>query len=52
MARLPRRLGHAEEATLGEHLDELRGRLFVVLGALGAGTIVAYIFRRTTSSTG
>ncbi len=45
MARLPRRLGHAEEATLGEHLDELRGRLFVMLGALGAGTIVAYIFR-------
>ena len=44
MARLPRRLGHAEEATLGEHLDELRGRLFVILGALGVGTIVAYVF--------
>ena len=41
---LPRRLGHAEEATLGEHLEELRGRLFVMLGALGVGTIVAYIF--------
>ena len=51
MAGLPRRLGHAEEATLGEHLDELRGRLFVMLGALGVGTIVAYIFQ-TTSSTG
>jgi sec-independent protein translocase protein TatC len=44
MARLPRRLGHAEEATLGEHLDELRGRLFVMLGAVGVGTIVAYAF--------
>jgi sec-independent protein translocase protein TatC len=45
MARVPRRLGHAEEATLGEHLEELRGRLFIMLGAVGAGTIVAYIFR-------
>jgi sec-independent protein translocase protein TatC len=44
MARLPRRLGHAEEATLGEHLEELRGRLFVMLGALALGTIVAYVF--------
>jgi sec-independent protein translocase protein TatC len=44
MARLPRRLGHAEEATLGEHLEELRGRLFVILGALGAGTVLAYVF--------
>jgi len=41
MARLPRRLGHAEEASLAEHLDELRGRLFVILGALGVGAIVA-----------
>jgi sec-independent protein translocase protein TatC len=44
MARLPRRLGHAEEATLGEHLEELRGRLFVMLGAIALGTVVAYIF--------
>ena len=44
MARLPRRLGHAEEATLGEHLDELRGRMFVMLGAIAVGAIVAYIF--------
>jgi sec-independent protein translocase protein TatC len=44
MARLPRRLGHAEEATLGEHLEELRGRLFVMLGALVLGTVVAYVF--------
>ena len=44
MARLPRRLGHAEEATLGEHLEELRGRLFVMLGALVLGTVAAYVF--------
>jgi sec-independent protein translocase protein TatC len=44
MARLPRRLGHAEEATLAEHLDELRGRLFVMLGALVVGTVVAFVF--------
>jgi sec-independent protein translocase protein TatC len=44
VARLPRRLGHAEEATLAEHLDELRGRLFVMLGAVGLGTILAYVF--------
>jgi len=44
MARLPRRLGHAEEATLGEHLEELRGRLFVMLGAIGLGTVIAYAF--------
>jgi sec-independent protein translocase protein TatC len=44
MARLPRRLSHGEEATLAEHLDELRGRLIVIIGALAFGTIVAYIF--------
>jgi sec-independent protein translocase protein TatC len=44
MARLPRRLGHGEEATLGEHLEELRGRLFVILGAVAIGTIVAFAF--------
>ena len=42
--RLPRRLGHGEEATLVEHLEELRQRLFVCLGALLAGFVVAYIF--------
>jgi sec-independent protein translocase protein TatC len=41
---LPRRLGHAEEATLGEHLEELRGRLFVMLGAIALGTVVAFVF--------
>ncbi len=44
MSRLPRRLGHREEATLAEHLDELRGRLFVVFGALAITTIVAFAF--------
>jgi sec-independent protein translocase protein TatC len=44
MARLPRRLGHAEEAELGEHLEELRGRLFVMIGALVLGAVVAYVF--------
>jgi len=44
MRRLPRRLAHGEEATLAEHLDELRERLFVMLGALAAGTIVAFVF--------
>ena len=34
MKRLPRRLRHGEEATLVEHLDELRARIFVSLGAL------------------
>jgi sec-independent protein translocase protein TatC len=41
---LPRRLSHGEEATLAEHLDELRGRLFVVLGTLIVTTIAAYAF--------
>jgi len=44
MARLPRRLGHAEEAPLDEHLEELRRRLFVMLGALAVAAIVAYVF--------
>ena len=41
---LPRRLSHGEEATLVEHLEELRQRLFVCLGALIAGAIVGFIF--------
>jgi len=44
MPRLPRRLGHGEEATLGEHLEELRQRLFVIFGAVVVATIVAYVF--------
>jgi len=44
MRRLPRRLGYGEEATLVEHLEELRWRLFVVVGALVLCTIVAFAF--------
>src|SRR6266550_1334938 len=42
--RLPRRLGHGEEATLVEHLEELRRRLFVMIGVLAVATIVAFAF--------
>jgi sec-independent protein translocase protein TatC len=44
--RLPRRLTHGEEATLVEHLDELRTRIFVSLGALVIGFAVAFVFHR------
>jgi sec-independent protein translocase protein TatC len=44
--RLPRRLGHGEEATLVEHLEELRQRLFVCLGTLLVGFVVAFVFHR------
>ena len=44
MRRLPRRLGYGEEATLIEHLEELRWRLFIMLGAVAVGTIVAFAF--------
>jgi sec-independent protein translocase protein TatC len=44
MRRLPRRLGFGEEATLVEHLEELRWRLFVMLGALAVATAVAFAF--------
>ncbi len=45
MKRLPRRLRHGEEATLVEHLDELRTRIFVSLGALAIGFAIAFVFR-------
>jgi sec-independent protein translocase protein TatC len=44
MKRLPRRLRHGEEATLVEHLDELRSRLLIALGAIAAGFVVSYVF--------
>jgi sec-independent protein translocase protein TatC len=44
MSVLPRRLRHGEEATLVEHLGELRARLIVSLIALAAGFAVAYGF--------
>jgi sec-independent protein translocase protein TatC len=42
--RLPRRLQHGEEATLVEHLDELRNRIFVALGALCLAFAGTYAF--------
>jgi sec-independent protein translocase protein TatC len=45
MKALPRRLNHGEEATLVEHLDELRMRIFVCLGALLIGFAIAFVFR-------
>lgn len=39
----PRRLRHGEEATLVEHLSELRSRLIVALLAIAAGTAAAYV---------
>ena len=47
MRRLPRRLKHGEEATLVEHLDELRARLIISLAALGIGGGVAFGFHKT-----
>src|SRR5947209_6264509 len=45
MRVLPRRLRHGEEATLVEHLGELRTRLVVSLLAVLIGLSVAYAFR-------
>jgi len=45
--KLPRRLRHGEEATLVEHLDELRTRIFVSLGALVLGFVIAFVFHHT-----
>jgi sec-independent protein translocase protein TatC len=47
MKRLPRRLHHGEEATLVEHLDELRARLLIALVALAVGGGVAFGFHKT-----
>jgi len=44
--RMPRRLAFGEEATLVEHLEELRQRIFVCLGALLIGFVVTYAFHR------
>lgn len=44
MKRLPRRLSHGEEATLVEHLGELRARIVISLAAIAAGFVVAYVF--------
>ncbi len=42
--RLPRRLGHGEEATLVEHLGELRTRLVIALFAIVPAFAIAFAF--------
>ena len=42
--RLPRRLAPGEEATLVEHLDELRTRLLIAIGSILPGFVVAFAF--------
>jgi sec-independent protein translocase protein TatC len=44
MRRLPPRLQYGEEATLVEHLEELRWRIIVMLVALALGTVLAFAF--------
>jgi sec-independent protein translocase protein TatC len=44
--RLPRRLAHDEEATLVDHLDELRSRLVVAGAAVLLGTVAGYLVHR------
>ena len=44
LKRLPRRLRHGEEATLVEHLGELRARLLISLAALAAGFTISFVF--------
>ena len=42
--RLPRRLDHGEEATLVEHLDELRSRLIIALFAIVPLFLLTFVF--------
>jgi sec-independent protein translocase protein TatC len=44
LKRLPRRLSYGEEATLVEHLDELRSRLIVSVVAVGGFFPITYYF--------
>jgi sec-independent protein translocase protein TatC len=41
---LPRRLSHGEEATLVEHLGELRARIIIMLVAVTLAFVVLYVF--------
>jgi sec-independent protein translocase protein TatC len=43
--KLPRRLAHGEEATLVEHLGELRTRLLIALGSVAVAFVVAFAFQ-------
>jgi sec-independent protein translocase protein TatC len=43
--RLPRRARHGEEATLVEHLDELRSRLIISIVAVVLCAILAFVFQ-------
>ena len=45
LKRLPRRLEHGEEATLVEHLGELRTRLLISLLTLAPAFVVAFAFQ-------
>jgi sec-independent protein translocase protein TatC len=45
--RLPRRLQHGEEATLVEHLGELRARLVISLIVLVPAFVVAFAYQET-----
>src|SRR5215213_7765433 len=45
LKRLPRRLQHGEEATLVEHLGELRARLVISLLTLVPAFVVAFAFQ-------
>jgi sec-independent protein translocase protein TatC len=47
LKRLPRRLQHGEEATLVEHLGELRSRIFIALIAIVPVFVVAFVFHET-----
>ncbi|HWL33135.1 MAG TPA: twin-arginine translocase subunit TatC [Gaiellaceae bacterium] len=47
LKRLPRRLQHGEEATLVEHLGELRSRIMIALLAIVPAFIVAFVFHET-----
>jgi sec-independent protein translocase protein TatC len=46
LKRLPRRLLHGEEATLVEHLGELRARLLISLLSLVPAFVVAFAFQK------
>jgi sec-independent protein translocase protein TatC len=47
---LPRRLGHGEEATLVEHLEELRSRLIIALVAIIPIFLVTFTFHERIMS--